>query len=203
LGGGYKTGDSWIQDVPLNVWFAGILTKKAPVALRVEELAAVTGFIKETDGYAGKITGIACGTLCSDLLHAAVIGRYFEKIALVRPLTGWQSIVQEREYRTKFVPSAVPDVIGRYDLPDLVAAVAPSEMLMVSPVNALDEPVSRAVCDSVYSRAKERFEQAGRLPDFTVSANQTDDFAEVIRWIKQLYKINNYVNNNNKIINYE
>jgi hypothetical protein len=151
----------------------------------VEELAAVTGFIKGTDGYSGKITGIACGTLCSDLLHAAVIGRYFEKIALVRPLTGWQSIVQEREYRTKFVPSAVPDVIGRYDLPDLVAAVAPSEVLMVSPVNALDEPVSRAVCDSVYFRAKERFEQAGRLPDFTVSASQTDDFAEVIRWIRK------------------
>jgi dienelactone hydrolase len=185
LGGGYTRGDAFIQEAPLNVWYAGVLTHKTPLALRVEEIDAVVGFIREINNHSGKITGLACGTLTADLLHSAVIGEHFEKIVLVRPLVSYLSVVQEREYRTKFVMSAVPEVIGEYDLPDLVAAIAPQKVLMINPVNALDKQMDASTNDT-YDHAKAQYERSGHVQFMTVRSIQFQEvLPEIIQWLNK------------------
>ena len=182
LGGGYKGGDARIMEVPLNVWYAGVMTHKSPLAVRVEEIKIMVDFIKEL-GTFGTLTGIACGTLTADLLHAAVINREFNQIALINPLISYQSIVQEKNYHPKFVMSAPAGVIGQYDLPDLVAAIAPFKICMLNPVNALDQMVDNNTFDQVYSDARKKY---GDSKNMVVGCKENDVFLKLYQWLDLL-----------------
>jgi len=179
LGGGYKGGDARIRDVPLNVWYAGVLTHRFPLAVRVEEIKILVDFIKGL-GTFGTLTGVACGTLSSDLLHAVVINREFHQIALLNPLISYQSIVQERNYHPKFVMSAPAAVIGQYDLPDLVAALAPLKTCILNPVDALDQPVAGSVFEQAYLDARKKY---GSSRNLTVGCNEQDVFTKLSQWL--------------------
>ena len=172
LSGGYKRGDAIIFGVPLNVWYAGVLTHKSPLAVRVEEIKIIVDFIKSL-GATGTLTGISNGTLSADLLHAAVINNEFDQITLINPLISYQSIVQERHYRTKFAMSAPPGVIGKYDLPDLVTALYPLKIYIVNPVNALDDPIDSSIFDKTYTDARKRY---GDTQNFVVAFDEEDVF---------------------------
>ena len=178
LSGGYK-GSTTIQGVLLNVWYGGVLTHKSPLAIRVEDLKIIVDFIKDL-GKSGSLTGIACGTLTSDLLHAAIINRAFDQIALINPLISYQSIVQERDYHPKFVSSAPAGVIGTYDLPDLVTALSPMKICMVNPVNSLDQMVDHNIFDQIYQDAKKKYDDS---QNFVVSFNEKDVFLQLEQWL--------------------
>ena len=179
LGDGYKGGDARIMGVPLNIWYGGILTHKFPLAIRVEEIKIIVDFIKEL-GTFGTLTGIACGTLTADLLHAVVINREFNQIVLINPLISYQSIVQERNYHPKFVMSAPAGVMGQYDLPDLVTAIAPFKTGILNPVNALDQMVDNNTFEEVYSNAREKY---GDSKNLVVGCKEPDVFLLLEQWI--------------------
>ena len=175
LSGKFTDGDAIIQGVPLNIWYAGILTHKSPLAIRVEEIRIVVDFIKEL-GTFGTLTGISCGTLSSDLLHSAVINREFNQIALINTLLSFLSIVQEKNYLPKFVMSAPAGVIGKYDLPDLVTAIAPLKVCILNPVNALDQTVNNNLFEQTYADAKKKYGNSRNL----VICNTVDDLLSKI-----------------------
>ena len=143
-----------MKDVPNYIWFGGVLTHKSPLAVRVEDLKMIVDFIKDSPftGGTGPLSAIARGTLTTDLLHAAVINGAFDQIALINPLISYQSMVQEKNYHTKFIMSAVPGVLANYDLPDLVAALSPMKIHMINPVNALGQPVDNNTFYQTYSK---------------------------------------------------
>ena len=172
-----------IQDIPFNVWYAGVLTHKSPLAVRVEEIKILVDFINQTP-HAGEpqLTGIACGTLTSDLLHAAVIHSAFDQIALINPLISYQSIVQEKNYHSKFVISTPAAVIGKYDLPDLVAALSPAKICMIHPVNSLDQIVDPNLFDLTYQEAKKKY---GDSQNLTAVFNEKDVFLQLEQWLNR------------------
>ena len=171
-GEGLPEGETNKQMVSLKNWFAGILTQYSPLAVRLEELKIIVDFINGS-GMTGTLTGIACGTSSSDLLHAAVIHRTFNQIALINPLMSFRSIVQEKDYLQKFVRSTPAGVIPNYDLPDLVTALAPLKISLMNPVNALDQPVDRHVFDQTYADARKKY---GDSPNLAVYFNENDPY---------------------------
>ena len=181
LSGGFTYGDAIIQDVPLNIWYAGILTHKSPLAIRVEEIKIMVDFIKNLSTPTS-ITGLACGVLASDLLHAAVIHKEFNRIALVRPLYSYLSIVQEKEYHPKYVMSTAAGVIASYDMPDLVAAVHPLRIAVLNPVNSMDQPIDNTLFEQTYRDAKQQY---GVSPAWTVSCEENDVFTKLEQWLRQ------------------
>jgi len=151
---------TFLTGEPMKVWHAGILTHKSPLSVRVEDIKIIVDFIKHNSPAYGEeqevksLTAIAAGILTSDLLHAAVIHGQFDKIALISPLISYQSIVQEKNYHPKFYLSTPAGVIGKYDLPDLVAALSPMKICMVNPVNALDIMVENSIFDQTYKKTQ-------------------------------------------------
>lgn len=162
LGGGFiQGGDSVIEDIPLNLWFFGILTRKSLVATRVEEIMILSDFIKKSDTPGTTLSGVAVGTLTSDLLHAAAIGNPFDKLVLVQPLMSYQSIVEERLYKPMFALSVVPGALAEYDLPDLVQMLSSNGLLLINPVTASGKPVDQKQADAIYSQALGRSQPGG------------------------------------------
>ena len=74
LANGYmKEGDAILEEVPLNLWYAGLKTHQSLVAVRAGEIAILTDFIKKTSQTQQSLTVAASGTLTSDLLHACLL----------------------------------------------------------------------------------------------------------------------------------
>lgn len=162
LGSGFiNGGDSVIEGVPLNLWFFGMLTHKSLVATRAEEIMVLTEFIRK-NGTAGTVlTGVAAGTLTSDLLHAAAIHNPFGKLVLIQPLVSYQSIAEERLYKPGFALSAVPGALAEYDLPDLVETLAAKDLLMINPVTAAGKEMNQQQADSIYQRSLKQKQGVG------------------------------------------
>lgn len=153
LGNGYmKEGDAILEEVPLNLWYAGIQTHQSLAAVRAGEIAILADFVKKLPLTPQHLAAAASGTLTSDLLHAATIANPFESIILLNPLVSYQSISEQPNYKPKFVMSAVAGALVHYDLPDLVAALAPKRLLLINPVDASEKALSQDQISNAYQR---------------------------------------------------
>jgi dienelactone hydrolase len=155
LGPGYmKGGDAVLDNVPLNVWYAGIQTNKSLVAIRAEEIGILTDFIKKTSGSSASLSAAAYGTLTSDLLHAALFANPFEQTVLLNPLVSYLSMTEVEEYKPKFALSTVAGALTRYDLPDMVATLSSNRLLLVNPVDAGETELTPDQVASVYKKSR-------------------------------------------------
>ncbi|GAB3337560.1 alpha/beta hydrolase family protein [Larkinella ripae] len=151
LSTGYpKEGDSVIDEIPLNLWYTGLLTHKNPVAVRAEEIEILAAFIQKNTGPTQPLAAVARGTLGADLLHAALLSNAFGAVALVNPLVSYQAIMDEMNYKTAFIPSAVAGALPAYDLPDLAAALSARNLLVLNPVDATGREISAGQAKTAY-----------------------------------------------------
>lgn len=183
LANGYmKEGDAILDEVPLNLWYAGIQTHQSLVAVRAGEIAILSDFIKRSTAVLQHLAVAASGTLTSDLLHAAIIHNPFEQIILLNPLVSYQSITEQPDYKPKFVMSSVAGALVQYDLPDLVAALAPNRLLVINPVDAGEKELSQDQISTAYQKA---FATPPSPASFIRSKVSPQNYAATIsEWIK-------------------
>ncbi|MDQ6479441.1 acetylxylan esterase [Dyadobacter sp. LHD-138] len=176
-----KSGDSVIDDIPLNLWFTGILTHKNLVAVRAEEISILADFVKSA-GAAKTLSAVASGTLTSDLLHAAAIENPFHKLVLINPLISYQSITEEKLYKTKFALSAVAGAMPVYDLPDLVDMLSSQGLLLINPITATEKEIDQNRANSIYAQALKQTDAS----NFEIRRDlKSDAWApSIISWIK-------------------
>lgn len=137
LGPGYLKGDAYVDNTSFNQWFAGILTAKSIVGLRAEDMVRLVQFIGSEVGRDHTVTAISVGALGSELLHAAAFEQNISRIGLINPFLSYAEIALSVEYKPAFITSVVAGAINQYDLPDLMAAVSPRELLVVNSLNPL------------------------------------------------------------------
>nr|WP_221307483.1 S9 family peptidase [Rhabdobacter roseus] len=183
LGHGYmQGGDSVIEGIPLNLWYAGILTHKSLVAVRAEEISMLASFIKKSFTAPRPLAVVAAGTFTSDLLHAATFDNPFDGIVLLRPLASYQSITEERLYKAKFAMSAVAGAMQAYDLPDLVAGFRQSKLLLVNPVDATDQELGQEVSGSIFKSTLSK--QSGQRSFLRTSVKPEEYGPTIGDWLK-------------------
>ena len=133
LGPGYLKGDAYIDNTSYNQWFAGILTDKSVVGIRVEDIMRISHFIRaEIDGIKS-ISGLAYGAMGSEMLHAALFDKNIQRVCLVRPFVSFAGIALSRDYLPKNIPSTIAGAIQDYDLADILAALCPRKVLIIDP----------------------------------------------------------------------
>jgi len=142
-------GDSYIDSTSLNVWFAGILTQKSLVAVRMEEIQLITEFIKTKAG-ATTITAVGVGTFVPDVLHAAVVIPSLSRVALMDGLGAYRSLTEHEQYLPRYMLSVVSGAISTYDLPDLVAALSPRPVWVSGMQNGAGQALSPAELEKLY-----------------------------------------------------
>lgn len=136
LGGGYQGGDARIQGVPLNVWYAGILTDKSLVSLHAEEINLIKQFINQSYDRPADLILLGRGMVGADLLHAAFLEDWNDPIVMIDLLATYRSILDDREYDPRFLMSSVAGGLPYYDLPDLIQKYGAKNKIIVNPVNS-------------------------------------------------------------------
>ncbi len=114
---------------------------------------------------AGRIYGLGRDAGAVPLLHAAVFDPRIQKLALEGLLLSYESVASHRVHRGVF-ENVVPGVLRHYDLPDLVAALAPRPVAIANVVDPLGQRVPLAEAARLYRGAR----VAERKPDEPVTA---------------------------------
>ncbi len=174
-------GDSYIDSTSLNLWFAGILTGKSLVAVRMEEIRLLVDFIKKTAGVE-KITAVGSGPFTSDLLHATLIVPDIQQIALLNGLVSYRSLLEHKWYRVPFIPSVVHGAIAAYDLPALIRAVVPRRVLLLNPVDAANRPVAQPQLEVLY---KDIISAQSGSKSFKWDYALQDADSRLLEWLQQ------------------
>ncbi|MGN6165970.1 MAG: alpha/beta hydrolase family protein, partial [Flavisolibacter sp.] len=134
LGPGEFQGDSYVDSVSYNIWFAGILTGRSIVGIRASDVVRIARELKKEG--VKEIFGLAKKQMAPVLLHAAAFDKNISKVALIQPYSSYRAIVMDNDYEADFLHSTVAGSIGIYDLPDLEASLAPKALLIAGVTDA-------------------------------------------------------------------
>jgi hypothetical protein len=134
MGPGEFKGDSYVDSVSYNLWFAAVLTRRSIVGIQAGDVVRIANQLKK-DGMK-EIYGLAKKQMAPVLLHAAAFDKDISKVALIQPYSSYRAIVMDTDYNADFLHSTVAGSIGVYDLPDLSASLAPQSLLIAGVTNA-------------------------------------------------------------------
>jgi hypothetical protein len=126
--GGYS--QEWFGGENLT-WMA-LMVGRTMVGLRMSDIVRGVDVLAERGilGHSG-VAGFAKGTASVSLLHAAVVEPRLSRLVLDDPLVSWRAIAETPIHRRVF-DVVVPGVLKAYDLPDLVAAIAPRPVILLN-----------------------------------------------------------------------
>jgi cephalosporin-C deacetylase-like acetyl esterase len=111
------------------------------------------------------------------LLYAAAFDGRLRAVALERMLASYSAVVNQRIHRNVF-EQVVPGALRDYDLPDLVATLAPRPVWLIDAVDPLDNPMRAAEVRRVYPRSEIRIRET--RPEESATGI-LDEFAQALR----------------------
>ncbi len=189
LGPGYLKGDAYIDNTSYNQWFASILTNKSIVGMRAEDILRIVHFIETDAGEFETISAIASGACGSEMLHAILFDKRIQNLCLLQPNLSYTDIALSREYDPALIPSTVAGAITAYDLPDLMAALSPRQLMIINPLlvdgsmadeNGVAESLAFPV--SIYSE-----KGIGGNFRFTCTKKESQVHKEILEWLNSIY----------------
>jgi len=116
-----------------GVWFGSIQIARSILAIQAGDIVRVVRFLESREDVDyNDISAIACKEACPALLHSAVFEDAIKNVTLIEPLISYRSVVMNRYYRTSLIPAMVAGALTAYDLPDLMACLAPRKLKMIN-----------------------------------------------------------------------
>jgi hypothetical protein len=177
--GDYK-GDSFIKDISYNIWFASVLIDESLAEIRAKDLMILTTFLKNY-GNAQEIFGLAKGNMSPVLLMAAATDKRIDKIAVLDAYVSYQSVVLNELYDPTYIHNAQPGVLQHYDLPDLMAALAPRSLLISARSNKQDNYFIKGNWQKDSEYIKSIFEKSNALDKLDIYTCEGD--CEAKNWL--------------------
>jgi cephalosporin-C deacetylase-like acetyl esterase len=136
----------------------GILIGRSMIGIQAGDIIRVANYIKHLHGVDSDSLGaIGIGALCIPLLHAAALDASIKYITLIGSLISYNSVVMNKFYKIGLTPRegggyhhpyevdfnwGIAGVLQAYDLPDLMACIAPRKLVLVDLKNELLENAS-------------------------------------------------------------
>lgn len=143
VGSSQAVGDSNFEGSSYNVWFGFLLTGRSIVGVHASDIIRLGRLLKNQG--IKTVHGWANCKLGPALLHAAAFDPLFAKLILVESPVSYTSLVTHHQYKPEYVMGTVPAALTAYDLPQLVASITHSKLLLISPVDAAGEPIKENI----------------------------------------------------------
>ncbi len=163
------TGETRVRETQQNTDFrphfgdfdstmTALLIGKPLVGMRAVDVSrAVDVLAARTEVDPGRIYGFGKEAGAVPLLYAAVLDERIRKVAVEGMLMSYQSVVSRSIHRQVF-EDVVHGALKFYDLPDLVASLAPRSVWIVNAVDPLGQPVGLAEVRKQYAGSAQAFD---------------------------------------------
>lgn len=131
-----------------------LLTGRSLVGMRALDIMRAVDLLATRDGIdANRIYAVGVSAGAVPLLHAAFLDPRIRRVALDGMLSSYSTVVNQRVNRGVF-EQVVRGVLKVYDLPDLVASLAPRPVHITDLVDAVGAPVPLADAQAQYKGAQ-------------------------------------------------
>ncbi|WP_442512056.1 alpha/beta hydrolase family protein [Novipirellula sp. SH528] len=118
---------------PVQPFFNALMAGRSVAGINAGDAVRVLKFLQERDDVKpDEIGAVAVGDVGPALLHAAAFEQQIQWLVLVESLLDYQSIVMNPLYDVN-ANSLVAGALSAYDLPDLLASVAPRRVALLQP----------------------------------------------------------------------
>lgn len=118
------------------------LVGKTILGMRVDDtIRAVDWLTNRGDVDSNKITAYGRGAMGAVVLHAAVLDPRVKTVVIENTLAAYRMVLDQRLHRN-ISEIAIPGVLAKYDMGDLLAALAPRAVTVINPWDATGAPVS-------------------------------------------------------------
>jgi len=155
----------WFGSDERVTWLA-LMVGKPLVGIRMDDILRGVDLLKQKGLlYDGKCLGFARGAVAVDMLHAAVMDQRIAGVAMEDSLISYGQIARSPIHRQIF-EAVVPGVLGKYDLPDLVAALAPRPVWLVNLRSPVGNPVFLRDARHEYEYAASAYAAVGASKQF-------------------------------------
>lgn len=178
-----KTWNSYFPNY--NAAMTSLLLGKNLVGMRVYDIARGIDLLAgrpEVDGE--RIYGMAVGAATVPLLHAAVLDARLKKVILEKGLISYDAVETTR-VQSAIIENVIPGVLKSYDLPDLVAALAPRPTWIVDTSDPMGNRADIRTVRDEYSAAADAF-KAASAPDalHILVTEPKEDFDTIYRGLE-------------------
>ncbi|MEX2233965.1 MAG: alpha/beta hydrolase family protein [Cyclobacteriaceae bacterium] len=139
--------------------YMAVLIGRSVVGIQAGDIVRIVNYLKSRpDVDEKKIGAIGMGRLCLPLIHAAAFDPSINNISLIGSPVSYRSIVMNRFYRIGITVNegggihhpyevdfswGIAKVLTGYDLPDLIASIAPRKVLLAGLTDQNMEPASQ------------------------------------------------------------
>ncbi len=187
MGPGYLKGDSYIEGISYNQWFAAILAGKSNVGLRSEDLLRIVNFAKSNLADISRLSALSIGPVSSELLHAAILEPAISRIGLLRPIISYAELATTRFYNPEFIPFSVAGAINEYDLTDLIAGLHNRKIIILNPLSADGTEFEDIKRDNIMAFPVKVFTEKGVIDNLQLESSVTNQGTinqYLINWLK-------------------
>jgi cephalosporin-C deacetylase-like acetyl esterase len=149
------TYDTWYMDRSLFGMRVGDVIRSVDYALSRDDVAK--------NGL--HVVGQGAGALW--VLYAAALDPRITSVVAERGLTSYKALAQVDRY-TQGASIFIRDVLKRFDLPHVAAAIAPRPLTLIAPVDAMKKSVEPARASQIYAFTADAYRDAGAAESFRI-----------------------------------
>jgi len=145
--------------VETDLAYTSFMLGKPLVGLRARDVVRAGDYARSR-GDAGDVSVLGVGMGALIALHAALLDEQFVSVTVRDLLVSYKSVVLNELY-THHPNRFIPSVIGRYDVGDVVAAIAPRSVTIESCLDEMEQPAKADVVTEEYGIARSAFAALG------------------------------------------
>jgi hypothetical protein len=129
------------------------------------------------------ISAVAKGVAGPALLHTASSTPVLKNLALMETPVSWRSVLEYDIYDKKVGLTLVPSALNYYDLPDLLALIAPARTAYIDPVDGDGEPASASTLNDLTEQAGKYYEVGDSGFAVLESNGEANRIQLVMQWL--------------------
>jgi hypothetical protein len=157
-----------------TTWLA-LMVGKTMVGIRMDDIARGLDLLDQTHLlFDGRAIGYAAGQAVTPLLHAAVLDPRIGELLLDGGLISYQAVARTPIQRHVF-DSVLPGVLGKYDFPDLVAALAPRPVALIDVRTVMGNTAPLKEVKDTYAYAHDAYAISGKPSHLHILLRREDE----------------------------
>jgi dienelactone hydrolase len=177
--------------------YTGVLVGRSVVGIQAGDITRVAKYLGNTEGVdKDRIGAVAKDLMCIPLIHAAAFEPLIANVTLMGPLVSYRSVAMNRFYRVGITKNeggglwhpyevnfswGIGGVLTAYDLPDLIACIAPRKVAISGIKDQMLEQASNELIDKEMEFAKAVY-VIKNVPSNLRISSSSEDINATIEW---------------------
>jgi len=177
--------------------YAGVLIGRSVVGIQAGDIARVAKYLGNSEGVDNtRIGALAKDLMCVPLIHAAAFEPLIANVTLIGPLISYRSVAMNRIYRVGLDKNeggglwhpyevnfswGIGGVLTAYDLPDLIACIAPRKVAISGIRDHMLEQASKELIDKEMEFTRAVYVSKNVSSNLRISSSQ-EDLNTTIEW---------------------